>query len=385
MVELGVDRLFTSHKSLIAGQRVGLVTNYAMTDANLVPVIDRFRDDGDCKLVKLFGPEHGVKNSAKEGEHVSFEIDAHAQVPAYSLYGEAKRPTPEMLADIDVLVIDLQDIGTRYYTNVSTVYLCMEACVESHVPCIVLDRPNPIGGVQREGYALQPEFQSFVGMLPVPNRHGCTIGELARYIQARYLPTAALEVVELAGWRRDMLLNDTGLPWTSPSPNTTDLPMMLLYPGTCLVEGVNLSVGRGTTHPFEIVGAPWLDGHRLATWFNQQGLPGVLARPAYFTPFYSQYKGALCQGVQLHVTDAHALHALATGITLVQGIAQLFAQDFRFLMPADSAAHPFFDLLAGDTTLRQAITRGAAGQYLQHEAAAIASFSREMRAFERYE
>ena len=384
-MKLGVDVLFESRKSLLLHHRVGLVTNYSMTNSSLVPVIDCFREDTEFELVKLFGPEHGVKNSAKEGEHVDFEVDPHSGIRAYSLYGETRRPSAEMMEGIDVLVVDLQDIGARYYTNASTLFLCMESCNEAHVPCIVLDRPNPIGGSRREGFVRKPEFSSFVGMLPVVNRHGCTMGELAQLIKKRFVQDVELTVVSLEGWHRQMLYSDTGLPWVSPSPNTTGLSMMLLYPGTCLVEGTNLSIGRGTTHPFEYVGAPWLDGHRLAAWFNQTGVSGVVARPAYFTPFYSQYQGQLCQGVQLHVTHASKVHGLHAGITLIRGIKEMWPREFKFLDAPPQGGRPFFDLLAGDDALRSAISSGTADTYLDKEDAGLRRFSVEVSEFQLYE
>lgn len=385
MVELGVD-VFLGHRALYGFRKrsLGLVTNYANTDAQLNPVIDRFLN-ADVKLKKLFGPEHGVKNAAKEGESVDFEEDGHSQVPAYSLYGAAKKPTRRMLEGVDAVVIDLQDVGSRYYTNVSTMFLCMEACSEQNIPCIVLDRPNPIGA-QREGYPLDLAYQSFVGMLPIPNRHGCTMGELARFIERTFLPEVNLTVIPVKRWTRNQLFSETGLQFTPPSPNTTCFYMMLLYPGTCLFEGTNVSVGRGTTHPFETIGAPWMDGHRLADHLNQSAPNGVKARPVYFSPFYSQYKGELCSGVQFHVTDPHRFHALAFGIQVLDAIQTLHPESFTFTYPREgTGVKPFFDLLAGGPTLRETIERGDAKTYLAEESDALAEFAKRMEPFLMYE
>ncbi|MHB1629210.1 MAG: exo-beta-N-acetylmuramidase NamZ family protein [Bacilli bacterium] len=375
MVKLGVEVLFESERKLIQGRRVGLVSNYTMTDSRLTPVIDLFLGDSDCRLVKLYGPEHGVRNSAKEGEHVAFAVDRHSGLPAYSLYGDAKKPTPAILSGIDVLVIDLQDIGCRYYTNMNTAALCLDACAQEGLPCVVLDRPNPIGA-SREGYAMRAEFASFVGMRGIPNRHGLTMGELARFHQSGMAAPVDLTVVPLKGWRRSMLFRETGLPFVSPSPNTSTPEMTLLYPGTCLFEGTNVSVGRGTARPFEMIGAPWIDGHALAGRFNALAAPGAAARPIYFSPHDSVYAGELCEGVQLHVTDARAIHALETGILLLQEVASLYPDDFRFLS-AQSGARPFFDLLAGDDRLRAAIMDGAAPGYLADESEALSQFARQ--------
>lgn len=375
VVTLGVERLFQTEQDLLAGQSVGLVTNYTMTDSTLTPVIDLFLSSTTCLLTKLYGPEHGVRNAAKEGELVASTIDAHSALPAYSLYGEAKKPTAEMLHGIDALFIDLQDLGTRYYTNISTVALCMEACAEVALPCIVLDRPNPIGA-RREGYVIEERYHSFVGMHAIPNRHGLTIGEVARLYNRCCETPCDLTVVPLSGWTRSMLQSETGLPFIAPSPNASSLDMALLYTGTCLFEGTNVSVARGTTRPFEMIGAPWINGHALATQFNAHKLSGVRARPVYFSPHVSLYAGELCEGVQLHVDDASVFHSLQAGITLLQEIAIGYAAHFRFLM--GSGTRPFFDLLAGDDRLRGAIQDETALQFLNKESVEHERFGRDI-------
>ncbi|MCL6452266.1 MAG: DUF1343 domain-containing protein [Alicyclobacillus sp.] len=386
VVRLGIEILLERHRALLRGKRVGLVSNYTVTDSALRPVIWLMMEgdeEGEWQLAKLFGPEHGVKNSAKEGEHVASTVDEATGLPAYSLYGDTRRPTAEMLADLDVLVVDLHDIGSRYYTNMNTLAYCLEACAELGLPCVVPDRPNPIDGVTREGNILDMAFASFVGMHPIPNRHGLTMGELALFINNRLEKRCDLTVIPVSGWEPSMLLCETGLPFVPSSPNTTSLDMCLLYPGTCFFEGVNLSLGRGTTHPFEMVGAPFVKAHELTKWFNAQGLPGVTGRPVYFVPTYSQYTGELCEGVALHVTDARALEPVRTGITLLQGVAALYPNAFQFL-GLDRPGHPFIDLLAGTDRLRRLVEAGRASDYLDEARADLEAFNREMEAYELY-
>jgi len=372
MVMLGIDRLFTEFISVIRGRRIGLLTHYAMTDSTLTPVIDRFLANVPDQLVALFGPEHGVQNGAREGEPVPYQIDPHSLRPAYSLYGAHQMPTLEMLSGIDLVIIDLQDIGSRYYTNISTVYYCLKASALYGVPLVLLDRPNPINGVQREGYPLDLRYQSFVGIAALPTRHGLTLGEIARWMTRLYWPKASLEVIPLAGWRREMFWQDTEIPFVSPSPNTTGPTMALLYPGTCLFEGTNISVGRGTVHPFEWLGAPWVDGHQWADGINQRSITGLIARPVYFVPARPPYSGELCQGVQLHVTDPTVFHSMRAGVAALEVLYALYPEMLAFPLSSDGV--PFFDRLAGGFLLREAILNGGVEHYWGGEAEAVAAF-----------
>lgn len=381
MVALGIDQLLDPYRHLIDHKRIGLISNYPMTDSQLVPVIDRLQEHPDTTLVRLFGPEHGVLNAAREGEHVPFAEDPHTGLPVISLYGDLKAPTPDMLEDLDALVIDLQDIGTRYYTNPSTLYYAVEAADTANIPLIVLDRPNPLGGQIREGRILDSACRSFVGMLPVPVRHGLTFGEEARLIQCLYFPDAEVEVVPMSGWKRSMLWPETGLPFVPPSPNTTNFTMTLLYPGTCLFEGTNVSVGRGTPHPFEWIGAPWVDGHTLADWFNQQHLPGVVARPVYFTPARSLYTGDLVSGVQVHVTDPGAVQALKTGVMMLLAFVTLYPEKFTIATPEDTEKRHFFDLLAGGTALKEAILARDIAPYFELAQLEVRQFHQEVQPY----
>ncbi|MCL5065907.1 MAG: DUF1343 domain-containing protein [Firmicutes bacterium] len=346
MLELGVDRLLKEAPPALKGARVGLISNYTVVDRELRSTIDRFLQSDDFTLTTLFGPEHGVKNSTREGEQVEFAIDAHSGLPAYSLYGKTRKPSPAMMAEIDVLVLDLQDIGSRYYTNMNTMALALESAAESQVPCFVLDRPNPIGGIGQEGNILEPLFRSFVGGGPMPNRHGMTMGELALWFKRRQGIDVDLTVIAMRGWERTMLWDQTGLAFVSPSPNTTHLDMALLYPGLCLFEGTNLSLGRGTTHPFEVVGAPFIDGHRLAEALNRQNLPGVRARATYFVPQYSQWSGEVCGGIQLHVGDRLSVQPVASALQLMALLMERYPQEF-VIAPPISSKPSFFQLLAG--------------------------------------
>ncbi|KLU58857.1 hypothetical protein CEB3_c48750 [Peptococcaceae bacterium CEB3] len=382
MVRLGIEELLTKRVDLLHGKKVGLVTNYAVTDVCLQPVIRILASSTGWQLSKLFGPEHGVRISAREGENVDTGVDEATGLPAISLYGPNKKPTPEMLEDLDVLVVDLHDIGCRYYTNMNTVAYCIEACAEVGLPCIVLDRPNPIDGITREGNILDLDFKSFVGMYAIPNRHGLTMGELALFMNHLLVEPCSLTVVPMTGWERRMLLSDTGIPFVPSSPNTTGLDMCLLYPGTCLFEGVNLSVGRGTAHPFEYIGAPFVDANQITDWFNRQGLPGVKGRPVYFSPYYSQYKGELCQGIALHITNRRTFEAVKTGLILLQGVAELYADNFQFL-GHDRLGRAFIDLLAGGP-ISEFIQQGHVLNYLAESAESLEVFNQEVRQFQIY-
>ncbi|PSR30072.1 MAG: DUF1343 domain-containing protein [Sulfobacillus benefaciens] len=377
---LGIERLIDEYPELVRGNRTGVVTNYTMTDSRLIPVIDRLIRAFGRDIVKLFGPEHGVMAAAVEGESVGARMDEHSNLPALSLYGHQHQPTPEMMDDIDLIIVDLQDIGSRYFTYLSTLKGVLEISRDQGVRCIVVDRPNPIGGERQEGIPVQPQYTSFVGCLPIPARHGLTLGEMARWLQRTRYPTLELEVVHMGNWRRSFYWDETALPFVPPSPNTTGPDMMVLYPGTCLFEGVNVSVGRGTAKPFEIIGAPFIDGFRLARLFNRQNWPGVRARGLYFVPWRQRYAQTLCQGVQLHVTQNRILSPVRIGIALLQLIHELYPEHFSF-GPSRSQGHAdslFFDLLAGSGELRKAIEAGAGQDFLADESSWLQDFREEI-------
>lgn len=377
MVSLGIEVLLAQKRDLLRGKRVGYVGNYTVTDSRLRPVIDLLGDSRDWRLSVLFGPEHGVKNAAREGEHVTSEVDSHTGLMSYSLYGELYKPTSTMLQDVDVLVIDLPDIGARYYTNMSTMAYCLEVCAELGLPVVVLDRPNPLGGVHREGNIPEKSYYSFVGMYPIPNRHGLTLGELACLYNNGPVPHADLTVVRIEGWERGQMFPATGLPFVPASPNANSFEMCVLYPGTCLFEGTNLSVGRGTANPFAVIGAPWVDGHQVVSAFNALKLPGIIARPVYFTPRYSIHQGELCSGIQLHVTDAGIVEPVRAGLALLQIMAHEY-RDFAFL-PGSGNKLPPIDRLAGTDKLRQAVHQGRAWDYLDEARPAVEAFANSIK------
>jgi len=260
--------------------------------------------------------------------------------------------------------MDIQDIGARYYTYIYTMAYMMEACAWKGKRMIVLDRPNPIGGTKVEGNLIAPDFTSFVGLYPIPNRHGMTIGELAAYFNEAFTINCPLTVVEMQGWKRDNMLPDLNLPWVPPSPNVTSLDMMLLYPGTCLLEGLNLSEGRGTAQPFEMLGAPFIDGERLQDAVNELGLQHVKARAAVFTPTYQKYAGEVCQGIQLHVLDRRNIDPVKTMVQILNVLFKLYPDDISFL-EYGSLKHPMFDLLAGNSTLRNGLRIGDPVGYIE--------------------
>lgn len=379
MVSLGIEVLLAQRRDLLRGKRVGYVGNYTVTDSRLRPVIDLLWDAQEWHLSVLFGPEHGVKNAAREGQSVSSEIDPHTGLMSYSLYGELYKPTSAMLRDVDVLVIDLPDIGSRYYTNMGTLAYCLEVCGELGLPAVVLDRPNPLGGVRREGNLPEASYYSLVCMYPVPIRHGLTMGELASLHNSKLEQPADLTVVRAEGWERGQMFPATGLPFVPASPNTNSFEMCALYPGTCLFEGTNLSVGRGTANPFAIIGAPGVNGHQVAAAFNALKLPGIIARPIYFTPWYSTHQGKLCGGVQLHVINADVLEPVRAGLALLQIMAQEY-QDFAFL-PGSGNKPASIDRLAGTDKLRQAVSQGRALAYLDEARPDVEVFTASIQPF----
>ncbi|AJO21362.1 DUF1343 domain-containing protein [Weizmannia coagulans] len=356
--QLGVDVFLKEKVHLLKGKRVGLITNPTGVDQSLNSIVDRFARNPDIHLTALFGPEHGVRGSADAGAYVPFYTDSKTGLPVYSLYGETKKPTPEMLKDVDVLVFDIQDVGARFYTYIYTMAYAMEAAKEKGIPFIVLDRPNPIGGTKVEGPVLNPAYSSFVGMYSIALRHGMTAGELTKYFNKECGIGADLTVVPMKGWHRDMYADDTPLQWVMPSPNMPTLDTAIVYPGAALIEGTNISEGRGTTRPFELIGAPFIDGDLLAEKLNALGLPGVRFRSASFTPTTSKWAGKLANGIQIHVTDRNVYQSVETGIAIVKTIHDLYPGQFTF-RAEDKNGISYFDQLIGNGWVRQDINRGA--------------------------
>jgi uncharacterized protein YbbC (DUF1343 family) len=363
-VRTGLERVLAEHRGLLAGPRVGLLVNPTSVTPSLEHSILALTAAPDVRVTTLFGPEHGIWGTEQDMAGVTSGTDPLTKLPVHSLYGHAReslRPRPEMLADIDVLVYDVQDIGSRYYTFVYTLMLAMEACAAAGVRVVVLDRPNPIGGLLVEGNVVDPAFASFVGMHPLANRHGMTAGELAMLFRAERGIDVELDVVPMEGWTRSMAYGETGLPFIAPSPNMPRVETALVYPGMCLVEGTNLSEGRGTTLPFEVIGAPFVEPMRLAKALRAEGLPGCDFRPLWFRPTFQKHAGTLCGGVQVHVTDESRFAPLRTGLAIVVAARRLWPEvfDWRrepYEFVSDRLA---IDLLLGTDALRHMIERGA--------------------------
>lgn len=362
-MKVGLDIFVENGYKSFIGKRIGLVTNMTGVNSELISSIDLFYEHPNIHLTALFAPEHGIRGDAKEGEKVASTIDPYTNVPVYSLYGKSRKPTKEMLDSVDVIIFDLQDIGSRYYTFIYTMAYVMEACMENEKHFVVLDRPNPISGNSVEGNLVEDDVRSFVGLLPIPNRHGMTVGELAQLFKYEFDYNCELTVVPMQGWSRHMYYDETHLFWVPPTPNTTNIDMNILYTGTCLVEGTNLSEGRGTTKPFEWIGAPYIDGQKLAKAFNQRNITGVLARPTSFIPTYQKHEGKVCGGIQLHVVDRYQLDSLEVGLYMLEVIADMYPKSFQFLKNENDRY--FFDLLAGTKRLKRYIIEGRSSDFLK--------------------
>lgn len=352
-VSPGVEVLLEDQKDLLKGKKVGLITNPTGIDSKLTSIVDLLHNDPDIELTALFGPEHGVRGDAQAGAYVEFYIDEKTKLPVYSLYGQTKKPTPKMLENVEVLVFDIQDVGTRYYTYIYTMAYAMEAAKENNIPIVVLDRPNPQGGLSVDGPVLEPDAASFVGLYPIPTKHGMTVGELASFFNEEFEIGADLTVVKMKGWKRSMDYDDTGLPFVLPSPNMPTVSTTFAYPATGLVEGTNLSEGRGTTKPFELIGAPFINSTDLAAKLNSLSLPGVKFRAASFTPTFSKHAGKLSHGVEIYVTDREEFEAVPTGLHIIKTVHDMYPKDFQFL------SSNFFDKLIGNTWVRPMILEGA--------------------------
>jgi uncharacterized protein YbbC (DUF1343 family) len=357
-MKLGLEVLLESNLNPLDGARVGLIVNPASINSHFEHAADLFYQHPRINLTALFGPQHGIRGETQDNmiEWQSFR-DQRTGLPAYSLYGETRKPTPEMLDDVDVLVFDIQDVGTRVYTFVYTMALAMQAARECGKRFVVLDRPNPIGGVQIEGNILEPEFQSFVGMFPIPMRHGMTIGELALMFNREFGIGCELEVIRMEGWRRSMFYDETGLPWVMPSPNMPTLETAIVYPGSVMIEGTNISEGRGTTRPFEIIGAPFIDPYALMAELKKDHLPGVVFRLLHFQPTFHKFAGEMCGGLQLHVVDPDAFKSVITGVAIISAIRRLYPNSFAWKQPPYEYVYDKlpFDVINGSSLLREEI------------------------------
>ncbi|HWI51866.1 MAG TPA: DUF1343 domain-containing protein [Symbiobacteriaceae bacterium] len=379
----GIDSLLSGAFDLPSGRRVGIVTNHTGVTAGLDSTVDRLVRHTDCRVTALFSGEHGLRGDMPAGEHIAGSTDAATGLPVYSLYGQTRKPTPAMLQEVDLLLFDMQDAGARFYTYTWTMALCMQAAAENGKAMAVLDRPNPIGGEAVEGGVLHPGCESFVGLYPLATRHGLTLGEIARWLNGAQGLGCDLTVVPMRGWKRSLWYDQTGLPFVPPSPNANCLEMLTLYPGTCFFEATNISEGRGTTTPFQVFGAPWLDEQAVIAALKARNLPGVQFRPTCFTPWTSKFQGQLCRGVQLHITDRRALRPVALGAHLLDLCRRLHPRQFEWLPWGERRK---IDRLAGSARLGDALTAGepVTAVLAQWEAEA-AAFARESAPYRLYQ
>ncbi len=376
-IKPGVEVFLEEHVDLVKGKSVGLITNPSGVDSQLRSTVDLFYKNPDISLVALYGTEHGLKANAQPGVYVPFYMDENYNLPVFSLYGQSKKPEPGMLKnidqymrsfdiliegkipvdsmikDLDVMVFDIQDVGTRIYVYLATMAFCMEACAQQDIEFIVLDRPNPINGNILEGPILEyPEYSTFVGLYPIPVRHGMTAGELAKLYNDQFLKKkVSLTVIPMEGWEREMWFEETSLPWVIPSPNMPSLDTATVYPGQVFLEGTNVSEGRGTTRPFEFFGAPWINPKKITEKLNALHLPGIVFRESWFIPTFSKYQGESCGGVQIHVSDRDLYRPFESTLHIIATIKTLYPDEFKF--------HPeYFDNIMGTSKVREALKRG---------------------------
>ncbi len=376
----GLDRI-DEFSHLFAGKRLALVVNQTSLNRSGEHITDIFLKMPDVAVTALFGPEHGVRGRAAAGVRVGDDVDAATKIPVYSLYGRSKKPTPDMLKNVDLLVFDMQDIGARFYTFIWTMFTVMQSAAENGIPIVVLDRPNPIGG-RVEGPVLEPQFASFIGLQPIPVRHGMTVGELARLFNGEgWLGdglVADLTVVPLRNWHHELWYDETGLTFTPTSPNMPDIETAAVYPGLCLLEGTNVSEGRGTDAPFLTFGAPWIDGEVLCNELASRNLSGVVFEPISFTPrtisgkaVHPKYENRRCSGARIKVARRDSLNAFVAGVIVVKTIHDLYPGQFAFRKDG------FFDLLCGTDAVRLGIKAGASVREMKaHWAHQLANFKK---------
>jgi uncharacterized protein YbbC (DUF1343 family) len=366
-VQSGIDVLLEEKIDLLEGKRIGLITNHTGVTSSLEWTADVLHKHPKVNLTCLFGPEHGIRGDAQDLVKIGTSTDLRTGLPVFSLYGDDIKPTAEMTKGIDAFVFDIQEVGASYYTYIATMSKSMEAAAEHDKGFILLDRPNPITGVAVQGNVLEERYADLAGIRPVPIRYGMTMGELAQMFNREYDIECELTVVKARGWRREMWYDETALPWVTPSPNLPTLDTAVVYPGTCLFEGLNVSEGRGTTRPFEMVGAPWIDGFKLRERLTSEKLPGVMFRGLYFTPTFGKSAGEACGGIQLHVHDRRKFEPILTGLHTIKAIMDLFPGRLEFKKGwtrVDSTEETLpavdfsFDLLAGTAAIREQLLDG---------------------------
>jgi len=359
MVITGLESILKEFPYQLKGKRIGILCHASSITKNFEHISDLFFRRKDCKLVALFGPQHGIHGQTQDNM-IEWQSTKHpvSDIPLYSLYGMHRKPTPEMLNGVDVFLIDLQDVGARLYTYIWTVKLCMEACMEAGIPVWLLDRPNPIGRLPFDGPVLNEKYFTFVGGASIPLCHRMTIGEMALWIKEKYYECCDLNVIMMKNWKRSSLFSNTGLPWVLPSPNIPTLQTALVYPGTVLIEALNLSEGRGTTIPFELFGAPFINAEKLKKNLDERHIAGCVFRPHDFIPTFHKFCGELCHGMQIHITDIDHFKPVATAIEIFDSIIETTEKDaFKFRLPPYEYEYNLmpFDILSGDSGMRESL------------------------------
>lgn len=359
MVITGLEALLEHFPASLKGKRIGILCHAPSITRHFEHITDLFFQRNDCRLTAIFGPQHGIHGQTQDNM-IEWQSQKHPVygIPLYSLYGEHRKPTPAMLNDIDVLLVDLQDVGARLYTYIWTVKLCIEACAEAAVPIFLLDRPNPIGRLPFDGPVLKKEYFTFVGGASIPLCHRMTIGEMALWIKEKYYPACDLNIVWMKNWKRSSLYSETGLPWVLPSPNMPTEQTAVVYPGTVLIEALNISEGRGTTIPFELFGAPFIDSQKLKKNLDSRHLSGCAFRPHNFIPVFHKFKGENCNGLQIHVTDSNSFKPVATALEIFDAIIETSPADsLKFNPPPYEYEYNLmpFDILAGDSGMRESL------------------------------
>lgn len=368
-VKLGLEKILDEQIELLKNKRVGLICNQASVNHRFEHAADLFFAHNDINLTTLFGPQHGIRGDVQDNMvETTHTIDKKTGLPVFSLYSETREPTAEMLENLDVLVFDLQDVGCRVYTFIYTMAFAMKACTKSGKTFIVLDRPNPINGNSIEGNLLEIGHESFVGLFPIPMRHGLTAGELAKLFNKEFSINCELEVVSMDGWERDLFYDETDCPWVMPSPNMPTIETAVVFPGTVMFEGTKVSEGRGTTRPFEIVGAPYIDGDKFVDKLNELNLPGVIFRSTGFLPTFQKHKDEACSGVFIHVTNRVEFEPVLTGIALTKIIFEMYREEFEWKdtpYEYEYDRNPF-DVIQGSTKIREMIEAEKSLEEIKH-------------------
>jgi uncharacterized protein YbbC (DUF1343 family) len=383
VIRTGLDRFDKKWPAALAGSKVGLLVHPASINRRLEHASSLFLRSPKFEVKAFFGPQHGIRGETQDNmiEWKNFR-ERRSGLPVYSLYSETRKPSVSMLKHIDALAVDLQDVGARYYTFIWTMELCMQACAETGKSVVILDRPNPLGGSIIEGPVLSPSFSSFVGLRPLPIRHGMTMAEIALYLKHAYYPSLDFHIIPMTGWERSQWFDATGLQWILPSPNMPTLDTAIVYPGMCLLEGTVLSEGRGTTRPFEIFGAPFVDPDRLVTRLHEFRLPGVVFRPLYFQPTFQKHADMICGGAQIHVIDRRRFKSFKTGVAVIKAIRDLYPKQPLWKSPPyeyEAEKMPI-DILAGNDRLRTALEEGEGLDHMETRwSAECASFGRKVR------